>query len=67
LVSKPNYTMVEISTSSTKFDVMKFNGSSNFGLWRRCVKDLLVQQGMVKALYEMKLLCQLLSKLIDNI
>jgi hypothetical protein len=24
---------------------------SNFGLWQRRVKDLLVQQGMVKALY----------------
>jgi hypothetical protein len=46
--------MVGIGTSSAKFDVMKFNGSSNFRLWQRCVKDLLVQQGMVKALYGMK-------------
>nr|CAN60569.1 hypothetical protein VITISV_000226 [Vitis vinifera] len=38
--------------SSAKFDVVKFNGSGNFGLWQRRVKDLLVQQGMVKALYE---------------
>ena len=37
--------------SSTKFDVVKFDGSGNFGLWQRRVKDLLVQQGMVKALY----------------
>ena len=37
--------------SSAKFDVVKFNGSGNFGLWQRRVKDLLVQQGMVKALY----------------
>ena len=38
--------------SSTKFDVVKFDGSGNFGLWQRRVKDLLVQQGMMKALYE---------------
>jgi hypothetical protein len=47
--------MAGIGTSSAKFDVMKFDGSGNFGLWQRCVKDLLVQQGMVNALYEMKL------------
>ena len=34
-----------------KFDVVKFDGSGNCGLWQRRVKDLLVQQGMVKALY----------------
>jgi hypothetical protein len=33
---------------------MKFDGSSNFGLWQRRVKDLLVQQGMMKALYGTK-------------
>ncbi|WJZ90856.1 hypothetical protein VitviT2T_009973 [Vitis vinifera] len=37
--------------SSAKFDVVKFDGSGNFGLWQKRVKDLLVQQGMVKALY----------------
>ena len=37
--------------SSVKFDLMKFDGTGNFGLWQRRVKDLLVQQGMVKALY----------------
>ena len=37
--------------SSMKFDVVKFDGSGNFGLWQRRVKDLLVQQGMVKAVY----------------
>jgi hypothetical protein len=46
--------MVGIDTSSAKFDVMKFDGSENFGLWQRRVKDLLVQQGMVKALYRTK-------------
>jgi hypothetical protein len=47
--------MTEISTSSAKFDMMKFDRSGNFGLWQRYVKDLLVQQGMVKALYGTKL------------
>ena len=37
--------------SSTKFDMVKFDGSGNFGLWQRRIKDLLVQQGMVKVLY----------------
>jgi hypothetical protein len=49
LVSEPNQTMVGIGTSSAKFD-----GSGNFGLWQRRVKDLLVQQGMVKVLYGTK-------------
>ena len=35
-----------------KFDLVKFDGFGNFSLWQRRVKDLLVQQGMVKALYE---------------
>jgi hypothetical protein len=46
--------MARISISFAKFDVMKFDGSGNFGLWQRHVKDLLVQQGVVKALYGMK-------------
>jgi hypothetical protein len=46
LVSEPNYSMARIGTSSAKFDVMKFDGSENFKLWQKCVKDLLVQQGM---------------------
>ena len=36
--------------SSTKFDLVKFDGPRNLELWQRRVKDLLVQQGMVKAL-----------------
>jgi hypothetical protein len=54
MVSEPGYLMARIGTSSAKFDVIKFDGSGNFGLWQRHVKDLLVQQGMVKALYGMK-------------
>ena len=46
--------MVGIGTSSAKFNVIKFDGSENFGLWQRRVKDLLVQQGMIKALYGSK-------------
>jgi hypothetical protein len=46
--------MARIGTSSAKFDMMKFDGSGKFKLWQRHVKDLLVQQGMVKALYETK-------------
>jgi hypothetical protein len=45
---------VGIDTSSTKFDVMKFDGFDNFRLSQRRVKDLLVQHGMVKVLYETK-------------
>jgi hypothetical protein len=33
LVSEPNHTMAGIGTSFAKFDVMKFDGSGNFGLW----------------------------------
>ena len=54
LVSEPNYTMAGIGTSSAKFNMMKFDGSGNFELWQRHVKNLLVQQGMVKALYGSK-------------
>jgi hypothetical protein len=46
--------MTRVGTSSAKFDVMKFDGTCNFRLWKRRVKDLLVQQGMVKALYGAK-------------
>ncbi|KAG6675849.1 hypothetical protein I3842_15G125400 [Carya illinoinensis] len=31
--------------------MVKFDGSGNFRFWQRKVKDLLVQQGLVKALY----------------
>ena len=30
---------------------VKFDGTGNFELWQRRVKDLLVQQGLVKALF----------------
>ncbi|KAE8707081.1 hypothetical protein F3Y22_tig00110387pilonHSYRG00804 [Hibiscus syriacus] len=33
-----------------KFEVTKFDGQGNFGLWQTRVKDLLAQQGILKAL-----------------
>jgi hypothetical protein len=42
LVSEPSSAMAGVGTSSEKFDVMKFDGTGNFGLWQRRVKDLLV-------------------------
>jgi hypothetical protein len=35
---------------SSKFEVEKFSGKSNFELWKLKVRDLLVQQGLQKAL-----------------
>lgn len=31
--------------------MIKFDRSDNFGLWQRRVKDILMQQGIVKAFY----------------
>ncbi|KAF1897303.1 hypothetical protein Lal_00035006 [Lupinus albus] len=39
---------------SAKFEVEKFDGTGNFGLWQRRVKDMLAQQGLSKALRENK-------------
>ena len=36
--------------SAMKFDVKKFDGRINFGLWQVQVKDLLIQYGLHKAL-----------------
>jgi hypothetical protein len=36
--------------SNAKFEVEKFTGKSNFALWKLKVRDLLVQQGLHKAL-----------------
>jgi hypothetical protein len=35
---------------SAKFEIEKFNGKNNFELWKVKMQDLLVQQGVVKAL-----------------
>lgn len=50
MVSKLVETMM-VNAFVAKYDVVKFNGTENFELWLRRVKDLLVQQGLVKALY----------------
>ena len=39
---------------SSKFEVEKFSGKNNFELWKLKMHDLLVQQGVVKALLEKK-------------
>jgi hypothetical protein len=39
--------------ASTKFEVDKFNGKNNFSLWQRRMKNLLIQQGVHKALLGM--------------
>ena len=36
--------------SSIEYDVEKFCGKGNFSLWQRRMKDLLIQQGVHKAL-----------------
>ena len=36
--------------SSTKFEIEKFNGKNNFELWKLKMRDLLVQQGLQRAL-----------------
>ena len=36
--------------SSTKFEIEKFNGKNNFELWKLKMWDLLVQQGLQRAL-----------------
>jgi hypothetical protein len=35
---------------SSKFEVEKFSGKRNFDLWKLKMRDLLVQQGLQKAL-----------------
>ena len=37
---------------ASKFEVVKFDGTGNFGLWQTRVKDLLARQGISKALTE---------------
>ncbi|KAL0423293.1 UNVERIFIED_CONTAM: Retrovirus-related Pol polyprotein from transposon TNT 1-94 [Sesamum radiatum] len=41
--------------AGAKFEVVKFDGIGNFGLWQTRVKDLLVQQGILKVLRPQKL------------
>ena len=43
-----------MAMSRAKFEVVKFDGTGNFGLWQTRVKDLLAQQGIMKALCPQK-------------
>ena len=42
--------MLMAKMQSLKFEVEKFSGKSNFELWNLKMRDLLVQQGLQKAL-----------------
>ena len=37
-------------TQSARFEIEKFNGKNNFEIWKVKMHDLLVQQGVAKAL-----------------
>jgi hypothetical protein len=39
-----------VKMQSSKFEVEKFSGKSNFEIWKLKMQDLLVQQGLKKAL-----------------
>ena len=45
-----------MASMASKFEVVKFDGTRNFGLWQTRVKDLLAQQGISRALSEKKLM-----------
>jgi hypothetical protein len=51
LVSELLVETMTINASIATISQVKFDRTGNFGLWQRRVKDLLVQQGLVKALY----------------
>ena len=51
MVSELLVETMAVNTSTATVDLIKFDGTGNFGLWQRRVQDLLVQQGLVKALY----------------
>ena len=43
-----------MAPSGTRFEVQKFDRTENFALWQTRVKDLLAQQGCLKALRDVK-------------
>ena len=43
-----------MASMASKFEVARFDGTRNFGLWQTRVKDLLAQQGISRALNEKK-------------
>ena len=54
---------MEVNASIAEVDLVNFDETSNFGLWQRRVKDLLVQQSLVNALYGKT---KKLEKMSDN-
>jgi len=44
----------QMVSMASKFEVARFDGTENFGLWQTRVKDQLAQQGISKALSEKK-------------
>jgi hypothetical protein len=51
LVSELLVETMALNASIATVDLVKFDETDNFGLWQRRVQDLLVQQGLVQALY----------------
>ena len=43
-----------MASMASKFEVARFDGTGNFGLWQTRVKDLLAQQGISRVLNEKK-------------
>jgi len=43
-----------VVSGGAKFEVVKFDGHGNFGLWQTRVKDLLAQQRLLKTLKSQK-------------
>src|SRR6266540_7259120 len=43
-----------MASMASKFEVTRFDGTGNFGLWQTRVKDLLAQQGILKTLSDVK-------------
>ena len=43
-----------MAPTGTRFEVQNFDGTGNFALWHTRVKNLLAQQGWLKALQNVK-------------
>ena len=43
-----------MASMASKFEVTRFDGTGNFGMWLTRVKDLLGQQGILKTLNDVK-------------
>ncbi|MCI74704.1 glutamate receptor 3.6, partial [Trifolium medium] len=42
--------LIELSTMGSKWEIEKFTGSNDFGLWKVKIREILVQQKWVEAL-----------------